>query len=101
MAGSGQPGSGDALFRYLSDNQYNSDRVRRRELTPNADRGYEEFPEENGLTGFDPADRIYVALAAGQAGTCIANCVDSDYRNVADALIQARVRVRELCPDCL
>jgi hypothetical protein len=101
MSGSGQPGSGDAFFRYLSDNQFNPERVIRRKLQPHAERGYEEFPSDEGLSDFDPADRIYVSLASGRRAAKIANCVDSDYKEKAVALGAAGIRVHELCPDCV
>lgn len=100
MHGSGQPGSGDAFFRYLVENQYNPQRVRQVSLELHRFRGFEKFPNDIDLRRFDPADRIFVALGNVTGGT-ITNCVDSDYSEYAGALQSAGINVRELCPNCL
>lgn len=101
MSGSGQPGTGDAFFRYLSENQYNNDKVRRAKLTPHLGRGFDEFPDVAGLTNFDLSDRVFVALATVDNDAVIFNCVDSDYSMHAEELLEAGVQVSEICPKCL
>ena len=101
MSGSGQPGSGDAFFRYLSESQYNPKRVGRVAINKHAVRGYEEFPDSDHLQDFDSDDRIYVAIALAGGPAEIVNCVDSDWTIFGRGLQAAGVRVRELCPSCV
>ena len=71
------------------------------QLTPHATRTFVEFPASEGLRGFDPDDRMFVAAAAvaSQSGsTVLANALDNDYAEHQMALREAGIRVDELCP---
>lgn len=71
------------------------------QLTPDATRTFAEFPASEGLRGFDPDDRMFVAAAAvaSQSGpTVLANALDNDYAEHQTALREAGIRVDELCP---
>lgn len=96
----GQPGVGDEFFRWAQDNRYTECHLV--ELTPNADRVYEEFPNVADLRSFDRADRKFVATALTCNPTAdVVNALDSDWRDVASALAAAGLSVRELCPECI
>jgi len=54
---SGQPGVGDAFFKWLWDNQGNTRHCRKVPITLHEGREFEEFPEDADLDGFDHSDR--------------------------------------------
>ena len=68
-------------------------------LTENEERGFEEFPDDPALAGFDRDDRIFVAVSvAAGIRNLILNAVDSDYHLHRTGLKQAGVLAEELCP---
>ena len=91
----GQPGVGDMFFRYVFDNQYWDDRIRRVTITPseNERRSFEELPENT----FDPADRKFLAVAVVAKATVL-NATDSDWKESKDLMDQLGVKVEQLCP---
>lgn len=102
MSGSGQPGSGDAIFRYIIENQYADSGVVRVTLTTADDGSFAEFPADEELTNFDRSDRIFVAIsAAGPKPNRIVNCIDSDWSESSTALQRVGIQVEELCPQCI
>jgi len=76
------------------------ERCRSAAITYNADRGYEEFPNDPELAAFDRGDRKFVAvsLASGE-DPHILNAVDSDWWHHRVALTANGVDVRFVCPD--
>lgn len=100
LSHSGQPGLGDAFFRWLWTNQANPAHCRLIRITPHADRGFEEFPNDDALLGFDRSDRkfVAVALASGEAPS-ILNATDSDWWEFHNQLAAYGVHVNYLCPD--
>lgn len=98
----GQPGTGDAFFKWLHDRQGDPHRCRMVTITPHEDRGYAEFPSDPELQRFDPDDRKFVAVAlASGSRPDILNATDSDWWQHRVALEQHGVSVRHLCPDLL
>lgn len=95
----GQPGVGDAFYKYLVERQYQGKRVKSVDLESNGP-DYLSFPNDPDLADLDRNDRIYVALAIA-APAIIANAVDSDYRQKTAPLSRNQVSVLELCSDCL
>lgn len=98
----GEPGLGDAFFKWLWDNQYNPARCRLVKLTPLDASGtnFEEFPADPELEQFDRSDRKFVAMALGsRLDPEILNAVDTDWWDFNDALSRHGVRVNFLCPD--
>lgn len=95
----GQPGVGDAFYRWAIDNAW---KLRCHELATDVDGEYSAFPRDPRLNTFDRDDRKWVALAltAGQ-DVQIVNAVDSDYAGHAEALSDAGLSILELCPDSL
>ena len=94
----GEPGVGDAFFKYIHENQFADSRVRRVGITPNCDenRGFDELPE-NGL---DRSDRKFLAVAV-VAKASILNATDSDWHENQALLYNLHVGIRQLCPQML
>jgi len=69
-------------------------------ITPDATRGYTEFPDDDRLRNFDADDRKFVAVAvgAGAPRPVIVNATDSDWAPVADVFAEHGVVVEQLCP---
>lgn len=99
---SGQPGVGDFFFKWLFFNQANPDHCRKVAITPHADRGFEEFPDDSALTNFDRDDRKFIAVAlASQTTPPILNASDTDWWNHLNALKQHGIEVSFLCPELM
>ena len=92
---SGEPGAGDAFFKYLFQHGYTPGCVHRVSLTPINDerRGFEELP----VNGFDPEDRKFLA-AALVANAAIMNATDSDWHEQQSFLLHRGLVVEQLCP---
>lgn len=102
LSHSGQPGLGDAFFKWLWDNQANPASCRQIPITPCDDgdgRMFTEFPDDPALTKFDRDDRKFVAVAlASGREPWILNATDSDWNEFYQALTYHSVRIRFLCP---
>ena len=97
----GQPGVGDMFFKVLHERRFSTDNCERVTIKPDAEWGYEEFPHDEALDGFDPSDRKFVAVAVkSHHSPVILNAIDSDWQEDAEAL-EKYVKVEELCPNCL
>lgn len=103
LSPSGQPGLGDAFFKWLWDNQCNPDHCRQVWITPaNDGRGFEEFPNDPALAHFDPSDRKFVAVAiASGESPPILNASDTDWWSHQEALSRNGVEVQFLCPELM
>ena len=104
LSHSGQPGLGDAFFKWLWDNQANPERCRQISITPLDDSGTEfaEFPNDNDLLKFDRADRkfVAVALASGIKPTVL-NSSDTDWWLFREALERNGLVLEFLCPELM
>lgn len=101
---SGQPGPGDAFFKWLWDNQGNPRFCVRAKITPMAggDGEFEEFPADPAFAGFDRDDRKFVAAAiASGEGPPILNASDTDWWLYREVLAAHDVRVEFLCPELM
>lgn len=99
---SGQPGVGDAFFKWLFENQTNEAVCEVVSVTPLDEEGkeFEEFPDDPALDDFDRSDRKFVAVAlASSNAPPILNAVDSDWWNFREALAANRIQVDFMCPD--
>lgn len=98
---SGQPGLGDAFFKWLWNNQANPRHCEQVAITPKANDvlDFEEFPNDPGLAGFDRADRkfVAVALASGKRPTVL-NATDSDWWDFRRSLETHGLQIEFLCP---
>jgi hypothetical protein len=103
LSPSGQPGSGDAFFKWLWDNQGNPKYCRQVRITPMDDpRRFEEFPDDGELARFDPSDRKFVAVAiASLENPPILNAADNDWWDYREALRRHGVEIRFLCPELM
>ena len=92
---SGAPGVGDAFFRHVFNNQYQSDRVRMVPVTPAADdrQGFVGLPENS----FDRSDRKFLAVAVA-ANAVVLNATDSDWGEQEALMDKLGVEVHQLCP---
>ncbi|HYF16865.1 MAG TPA: hypothetical protein VEA40_03280 [Ramlibacter sp.] len=99
---SGQPGLGDAFFRWLWNQQGNPQKCHSVPITPHGVRGFEEFPDDPRLGTFDRSDRkfVAVALAAGNQPP-ILNATDSDWWQVRAVLAECDVHIEFVCPQCM
>jgi hypothetical protein len=99
LSHAGQPGAGDAFFKWLWENQANPECCRKVIIHPHEDRIYEEFPDDPRLVQFDRSDRKFVATAiADGSEEPILNAVDSDWTEHRVALEENGVRLVFLCP---
>jgi hypothetical protein len=97
----GQPGVGDMFFKVLHERRHSTTNCERVEINRDDEWGYQEFPHDEGLRGFDPSDRKFVAIAMqSQNSPVILNATDSDWHESKEAL-DRHVRVEQLCPNCL
>jgi hypothetical protein len=97
----GQPGPGDAFFKWLWDNQANTEHCLRVPITPRGDRGpgFEEFPDDDALACFDSEDRKFVAVGLGYGRDFrIWNASDTDWWHFRHELTRHGVEVEFLCP---
>jgi hypothetical protein len=95
----GQPGVGDAFFKWLWDNLYVKEVCTRVPLTEHPNRGYSEFPEHEKLAGFDPSDRKFVAVAAAHPEhPPILQAADSKWWGFRRAFSQCGIKVEFVCP---
>ena len=95
----GQPRVGDAFLKWVLQNRANPARCTQVQIRPNADREYEDFPDDPELASFDRSDRKFVAVAiAHPMHPPIANATDSDWSNATEALHRHGVHVLQLCP---
>jgi hypothetical protein len=102
LSWSGEPGLGDAFFKWMHDNQGNERvcvvaQIHRRGAEAD---DFEEFPDDAELQTFDRSDRKFVAICRGLQPqlTEVYNCVDSDWFQFRDALGRHGVEIRFLCP---
>ena len=99
---SGHPGAGDSFFKWLFFNQANPEHCRKVAITPHADHGFEEFPDDPTLANFDRDDRKFIAVAlASKINPPILNASDTDWWNYLDTLKQHGIEVSFLCPELM
>lgn len=90
----GSPGVGDMFFRYVFDNQYADEFVRRVVIEPVDDetRGYSCLPENALKAG----DRAVLAIAVA-ARASVVNATDSDWEEQRELTDGLSVPVIQLC----
>jgi len=101
---SGQPGVGDAFFKWLHDHQADSRHCENVRITPKPsdEEDFEEFPDDPDLSRFDRSDRKFVAVArASRRSPRILNAVDRDWWDFREALKVNGVLVQFLCPSAM
>lgn len=99
---SGQPGVGDAFFKWLWDNQGNTRYCKKVPITPHEGREFEEFPEDADLDGFDRSDRKFVAVAvASNEEPPILNASDTDWWNYRETFEKNGINLDFLCEELM
>ena len=99
---SGQPGPGDAFFKWLWDNQENPGHCRKVTVHFHADREFLEFPDDPALDSFDREDRKFVAIAlASGTEPEILNASDTDWWDHRYELQVQGIEVVFLCPELM
>lgn len=104
LSHSGQPGLGDAFFKWLWQNQANKEHCVQITVTPvgNSGTNFAEYPTDPELAIFDPNDRIFVAVAkASRLDAEILNASDTDWWQARKAFVRNGVRLRFLCEDLM
>ena len=100
LSHTGQPGPGDAWFKWLWSNQANKRRCRQVPVTSvgSNSNDFMEYPTDPELAAFDPDDRIFVAVAlASGLNPEILNASDTDWWPVREAFARNGVSIRFLC----
>jgi len=92
----GQPGVGDAFFKYLHDHMHLDKKIKLVPITPIADesRGFEELPQNL----MDRNDRKFLAVAI-TADAKIVNALDTDWHERAKFVTHLGVNMQQLCPE--
>jgi hypothetical protein len=98
LSAGGQPGPGDAFYRWVLTNRANPDRCILVGITPHAERGFVEFPAVPALASFDRADRKFVAVALA-ASVPIWIAVDTDWWQARPELETEHVELVFLCQE--
>jgi len=104
LAHRGQPGVGDAFYKWLWDNQANPARCRIVVINPigESETDFAEYPADPELAAFDPSDRKYVAVASASGlEPDILNASDTDWWSFREALMRHGINVKFLCPELM
>ena len=92
-----QPGMGHEFFRWLANTATGCERVA---IHSDVDKVYQEFPAHPGLTDFDRADRVFVAVALAHGGAPpIMQASDSKWVGWNNALSECNIVVEFVCPE--
>jgi len=99
---SGQPGVGDAFFRWIYERQACTQYVEQVHITSRDGNDFEEFPRTDDLRGFDRKDRKFVAVAlASKSNPAILNATDTGWWRYRRALERCGCRIKFLCPNLM
>lgn len=92
----GQPGVGDAFFKYLHDHMYLGKKILLVQISPIADetRSFNELQPNT----VDRSDRKFLATAV-VASAEIVNATDTDWHEQTEFLADLDIHVRQLCPE--
>ena len=101
LRATGQPGPGDAFFRWLLTHEWGAEKVTRVPITPAADdeENFVELGTPPKGTVYDPSDRKFLAVAAAHAAhPPILQSFDSKWWGWTEALAKIGVTIHFLCP---
>jgi hypothetical protein len=100
LSGRRQPGVGFRFWQWLLNTRANPELCSWVTITVNESRGYEEFPDHDGLRRFDPADRKFVAVAALHPNKPpIIQATDSKWVGWKKPLAECGIEVEFVCKD--
>ena len=100
----GQPGVGDAFFKWLWSNQANQAHCKQVAIVGRDEgwRCFEEFPDDPELEQFDRSDQKFVAVAlASQDDPEVLNASDNDWWIFRPSLERHGIRLQFLCPELM
>jgi hypothetical protein len=98
LRSTGEPGVGDMFLRHVLTNQRNRARCVFVDVT-RVGVSFAEFPADPELAGFDPADRVFVAVALKhQDRPPVLQALDRGWWESREALARSGVSVEFLCP---
>jgi hypothetical protein len=93
----GQPGLGDALFKWIFNKQFDSKHC---ELVEVIRDGLSFTTVPLALRGFDLSDHVYIAIArASDYQPVIVNATDNDWFEWQEKLEQKGLKLNFLCPE--
>lgn len=96
---SGEPGVGDAFIRWVNDHQHDTDFCTLVDLTIKPDGEFVEFPDSQELSGFDPSDKKFVAVASAHPDRPVLRvALDRGWVRYREALAKQNVEIEFLCP---
>jgi hypothetical protein len=96
----GKPGVGDKFLKWVHDNRWSLPEANRVAIKRKGDT-FEEFPDDDGLKGFDKSDKKFVAVAcAHPQKPPIWEAVDSDFYQYKSVLKALGVTVLFVSEDC-
>ncbi len=102
LSPTGQPGLGDAFLKWVLTNHRNPRRCELVPIVEHPTRGFEEFPADPALAGFDREDRKFVAVSRAHAQhPPILNAVDTDWWHYREAFKKHNVHIEFLCPELM
>ncbi len=104
LSPTGQPGVGDAFFKWLWNNQANPQLCQHITLTPLADdrRQFAEFPADPDLMDFDQSDQKFVAVAiASGEHPPVVEATDTKWWSYREVLARHEVPVEFICPELM
>ncbi|MBN2340475.1 MAG: hypothetical protein JXX29_12585 [Deltaproteobacteria bacterium] len=97
---SGQPGQGDFFLKWVHDHQWTLPKSQLVTITREDNDAYKEFPAYDGLTGFDPSDKKFVAVAnAHPKNPPILQATDSKWWGWKESLAECGISVVFLCSE--
>jgi hypothetical protein len=97
----GEPGAGDAFFKWLLTHEWGATRVTRVSLTPKKNdlADFEELPAPSPPVQYDRSDRVFLAVAAAHRDhPPILQATDSKWWGWKAELAKIGVTIRFLCP---
>jgi hypothetical protein len=95
-----QPGLGLRFLEWILNTRSTHGHCSWIRITPHHERGYEEFPEHEGLRKFDWSDRKFVAVAAKcSPSLAIIQATDSKWVGWCSALNDCGITVEFICKD--
>lgn len=101
LSAKGQPGPGDAFFKWLLTHEWGEARVTRVVINTKGsdDEDFVEIPAPKGVR-YDPSDRKFLAVAAAHPDhPPILQALDSKWWGWKDALAETGIRIYFLCPE--
>ncbi len=91
--------AGDVFVKWVLQNNAKAERCDHVKIVEHAERGFENFPDDERLTSFDLSDRKFVAVAIAHAAhPPIAQATDSKWLDWVPALRDHGVAVELVCP---